>query len=66
VNTTLEGVDQLVSELREVVRANREQLRAATYNLRLASESFKSLGQELRERPSRLLVSQPPEPRELP
>jgi phospholipid/cholesterol/gamma-HCH transport system substrate-binding protein len=62
----LRNTNQLVSELQSVVRANEDQLRAITYNLREATQSFKYLGRELRQRPSRLLVGDAPPERELP
>lgn len=62
----LQNTNRLVSELRTVVRTNEAQLRAITYNLREASQSFKYLGRELRQRPSRLLISDALPERELP
>lgn len=65
-SAVLRNTNQLVSELQSVVRTNENQLRAITYNLREATQSFKYLGQELRQRPSRLLIGDAPPERELP
>lgn len=62
----LQKTNQLVSELQLVVRANEDHLRASTYNLREATQSFKYLARELRQRPSRLLVGETLPERELP
>lgn len=53
-------------ELKTMIKQNEEHVRATTFNLREASQSFKNLARELRQRPSRLLISEAPEERELP
>jgi phospholipid/cholesterol/gamma-HCH transport system substrate-binding protein len=65
-STVLSNANDLVTGLNAVVRENDAQLRAITYNLREATQSFKYLGRELRQRPSRLLISGSPPDRELP
>jgi phospholipid/cholesterol/gamma-HCH transport system substrate-binding protein len=60
------NVNDVVLQLNGVVRQNEDQLRAITYNLREATQSFKYLGQELRQRPSRLLIGEAPPERKLP
>jgi phospholipid/cholesterol/gamma-HCH transport system substrate-binding protein len=62
----MSNVNELVTQLNGVVRQNEDQLRAITYNLREATQSFKYLGQELRQRPSRLLIGEAPAERKLP
>jgi phospholipid/cholesterol/gamma-HCH transport system substrate-binding protein len=56
----------LVTDLRRAMSANEAQLRAAMFDLRQASRSFKELANELRKRPSRLLFSNAPPERKLP
>jgi phospholipid/cholesterol/gamma-HCH transport system substrate-binding protein len=65
-SSTLRNADDTVLELKNVIRQNQGQLRVITANLRDATQSFKDLGQQLRQRPSRLLLSGAPEERELP
>jgi phospholipid/cholesterol/gamma-HCH transport system substrate-binding protein len=60
------NVNETVAQLNGVIRQNEDQLRAITYNLREATQSFKYLGQELRQRPSRLLIGDSPPERKLP
>lgn len=56
----------LVSQLKGIVTGNEGQLRAAMFDLRQASKSFKELAREVRQRPSRLLFSNAPADRKLP
>jgi hypothetical protein len=63
---TAEHIDALVGDVRTAMRVNAGELRTAVRNLRIASQSFKELGRELRDSPSRLLVSRPPKGRKLP
>ncbi len=60
------NVNAVVLQLNGVIQQNEDQLRAITYNLREATQSFKYLGQELRQRPSRLLIGEAPPERKLP
>jgi phospholipid/cholesterol/gamma-HCH transport system substrate-binding protein len=62
----MNNVNDVVLQLNGVIRQNEDQLRVITYNLREATQSFKFLGQELRQRPSRLLISESPPERKLP
>jgi phospholipid/cholesterol/gamma-HCH transport system substrate-binding protein len=64
--SVLRNTNQLVTELQTVVRTNDDQLRAITHNLREATQSFKYLAREVRQRPSRLLISEALPERELP
>jgi phospholipid/cholesterol/gamma-HCH transport system substrate-binding protein len=60
------NVNDVVLRLNGVIRQNEDQLRAITYNLREATQSFKYQGRELRQRPSRLLIGEAPPERKLP
>jgi phospholipid/cholesterol/gamma-HCH transport system substrate-binding protein len=62
----LENLNLTVLELRGVVRQNDGDVRATMDNLREASRSFKTLSQELRRRPNRLLFGGAPAEREFP
>jgi phospholipid/cholesterol/gamma-HCH transport system substrate-binding protein len=73
VDGAVERSDQAVSnlnatiaELRGVVRENGGEVRTTLDNLRDASKSFKTLSQELRRRPNRLLFGGSAPERELP
>jgi phospholipid/cholesterol/gamma-HCH transport system substrate-binding protein len=54
------------SAIRGVVDDNRAPLRSAIADLRQASRSFKELAREVREQPSRILISSPKGDRKLP
>ena len=62
----LANMNQTITQLRGMAKSNDGDVRATMRNLRQASESFESLGRELRQRPSLLLFSDPPKDRELP
>jgi ABC-type transporter Mla subunit MlaD len=62
----MNNVNDVVLQLNGVIRQNEDQLRVITYNLREATQNFKFLGQELRQRPSRLLLGESPPERKLP
>jgi phospholipid/cholesterol/gamma-HCH transport system substrate-binding protein len=62
----LVNAGDVVSELRNVVTANEGPLRAAVFDLREASRSFKELARDVRQKPSRLLFSKAPPERQLP
>jgi ABC-type transporter Mla subunit MlaD len=62
----LGNMNQTITQLRGMAKSNDGDLRATMRNLRQASESFETLGRELRQRPSLLLFSDPPKDRELP
>jgi phospholipid/cholesterol/gamma-HCH transport system substrate-binding protein len=55
-----------VADLKKLIGANEGPLRAMVFDLREASRSFKELGRDLRQRPSRLLFSNEPSERKLP
>jgi phospholipid/cholesterol/gamma-HCH transport system substrate-binding protein len=55
-----------VSELKRLVASNEGPLRAAVFDLRQASRSFKELARDVRQKPSRLLFSSTPSERKLP
>jgi phospholipid/cholesterol/gamma-HCH transport system substrate-binding protein len=55
-----------VSELKKLVASNEGPLRAAVFDLRQASRSFKELARDVRQKPSRLLFSATPSERKLP
>jgi phospholipid/cholesterol/gamma-HCH transport system substrate-binding protein len=65
-DAVLQNLNLTILELRGVVRQNDGDLRATVDNLREASRSFKSLSQELRRRPNRLLFGSAPAEREFP
>lgn len=56
----------VVSQVRDAVRSDNQQVRAAVIDLRQASRTFKELAREVREKPSRLLFSKPEPDRKLP
>ncbi|MEO7736056.1 MAG: MlaD family protein [Kofleriaceae bacterium] len=56
----------VVTDLKRLLGANEGPLRAMVFDLREASRSFKELGRDLRQRPSRLLFSGHPSERKLP
>lgn len=60
------NADGFVSELRRALVTNEAPLRAALFDLRQASRSFKELARDVRQRPSRLLFSTAPGDRQLP
>lgn len=55
-----------VAQLEDVIRDNGAALRAMMFDLRQASRSLKDFAREVRQRPSRLLFSDPPRERRLP
>jgi phospholipid/cholesterol/gamma-HCH transport system substrate-binding protein len=65
-SAVMANLNATLMELKTVIKQNEEHVRATTFNLREASQSFKNLARELRQRPSRLLISEAPEERELP
>lgn len=55
-----------VTDLKKLVTSNEGPLRAAVFDLRQASRSFKELARDVRQKPSRLLFSSEPSERQLP
>jgi phospholipid/cholesterol/gamma-HCH transport system substrate-binding protein len=62
----LASADTLVNDVKGVVHRNDTALRTAMFDLKQASRTFKDLAREVRQRPSRLLFSQPASERKLP
>jgi ABC-type transporter Mla subunit MlaD len=60
------NADGVVSDLRRLLSTNEAPLRAALFDLRQASRSFKELARDVRQKPSRLLFSGSPAERKLP
>jgi phospholipid/cholesterol/gamma-HCH transport system substrate-binding protein len=60
------SADGVVSDLKRLLSSNEGSLRAAMFDLRQASRSFKELARDVRQRPSRLLFSGAPSERKLP
>jgi phospholipid/cholesterol/gamma-HCH transport system substrate-binding protein len=60
------GAGDVVAELKKLLTANEGPLRAAVFDLRQASRSFKELARDVRQKPSRLLFSSTPSERQLP
>lgn len=60
------NADSLVSDVKGVVHRNDTALRTAVFDLRQASRTFKELAREVRQRPSRLLFSDPVGERKFP
>jgi ABC-type transporter Mla subunit MlaD len=60
------NADSLVSDVKGVVHRNDTALRTAVFDLKQASRTFKELAREVRQRPSRLLFSDPTSERKLP
>ncbi len=66
LHRSLASVDDSAAQIARAVRDDSGQLRAAIGDLRQAGRSFKELAREVREQPSRLLVSSPKSDRKLP
>lgn len=66
VSTMFGNAGDLVAELKKMITTNEGPLRAAVFDLRQASRSFKELARDVRQRPSRLLFSSTPSERKLP
>lgn len=64
LEASLAAVEEAATRTAELVSSR--QLRAALADLRQASRTFKEIAREVRQRPSRLLFSQPAPERELP
>jgi len=62
----LTGAGDVVAELKRLLATNEAPLRAAVFDLRQASRSFKELARDVRQKPSRLLFSSTPGERVLP
>jgi phospholipid/cholesterol/gamma-HCH transport system substrate-binding protein len=56
----------VLAELKKLIASNEAPLRAAVFDLRQASRSFKELARDVRQKPSRLLFSTNPAERQLP
>ena len=60
------AASDVLAALKQLVAANEAPLRAAVFDLRQASRSFKELARDVRQRPSRLLFTNHPAERQLP
>ena len=60
------NADLLVTDVKSIIHRNDAALRTAVFDIRQASRTFKELAREVRQRPSRLLFSQPAKERKLP
>jgi len=60
------SASDFLAELKKLVASNEAPLRAAVFDLRQASRSFKELARDVRQKPSRLLFSNNPAERQLP
>jgi phospholipid/cholesterol/gamma-HCH transport system substrate-binding protein len=66
IGQTAHGADDVIAQLKSVLRENTPALRASMIDLRQASRSLKDLAREVRQRPSRLLFSGAPRDRRMP
>lgn len=66
LHRSIASVDATTADIARSVREDTGQLRGAIADLRQASRSFKELAREVREQPSRLIVSNPKSDRKLP
>ena len=62
----LASAGEAIADVKRVLANNAGPLRAAMFDLREASRSFKELAREVRQKPSRLLYSNAPDDRKLP
>lgn len=63
VMLTLQG---LVQQLTQTMGQNQEHLRAMLFNMRRTTDNLRDMSRELRDKPSRLVFEDKPEPRTLP
>jgi phospholipid/cholesterol/gamma-HCH transport system substrate-binding protein len=66
VSGLVTSAGDVITQLRDAVRNDNQQIRAAMMDLRQASRTFKELAREVRQKPSRLLFSSPQPDRKLP
>ena len=66
VDRTARSTDEVVGQVKGLLRDNGASLRAMMFDLRQASRSLKDLAREVRQRPSRLLFSGTPKDRRMP
>ena len=57
---------EVIAQLRDAVRTDNQQVRAAMSDLRQASRTFKELARDVKQKPSRLIFSSPAPDRKLP
>jgi phospholipid/cholesterol/gamma-HCH transport system substrate-binding protein len=57
VGHTARGADEIIAQLKGLIRDNGPALRGSMFDLRQASRTLKDLAREVRQRPSRLLFS---------
>jgi phospholipid/cholesterol/gamma-HCH transport system substrate-binding protein len=66
VGETARGADEIIGQLRGLLRENSPALRSSLVDLRQASRTLKDMAREVRQRPSRLLFSGTPRDRRMP
>ncbi len=66
VGRLAENAGDVVSQLRDAIHDDNQQLRAAMVDIRQASRTFKELARDVKAKPSRLLFSSPAPDRKLP
>lgn len=66
ITGAVNNLQMLIVKLIGSLGQNQEQVRAMVFNMRRTSDNIKMLSQDLKEKPSKLLFSDDPEPRKLP
>ena len=66
VSLTLGSMQLVLEQLTQMIGQNQDELRAAMYNLRLATQSIKEFSRAIQEEPSILIFDEKPKPRKLP
>jgi len=66
VGETARSADEIIAQLKGLMRENSPALRASLVDLRQASRTLKDMAREVRQRPSRLLFSGTPRDRRMP
>ena len=66
VGRTLAAMQLVLEQFTHMLGQNQGELRAAMYNLRLATQSIKEFSRTVQERPSSLIFESKPKPRDLP
>ena len=64
--STLQTVQLLLQQLAQTMSQNQEHLRAMLFNMRRTTDNLRDLSRDLRDKPSRLVFEDKPEPRKLP
>lgn len=66
ITAAVNNLQMLIVKLIGSLGQNQEQVRAMVFNMRRTSDNIKMLSQDLKEKPSKLIFSDDPEPRKLP